>query len=99
MRTSDIGLRTSDFVLVIPKPAEPEPKRHDHSLQLRAVMPGLRQVLPVAKRIARRCPACAGLRLAIFVVTAWIGPGDVGTGDRGKETGEIFCQILARFRE
>jgi len=50
-------------------------------------------------RLSRRCPAFAGLRLAIFVVTTWIGPVDDGTGDRGEETGEIFCQILAENRE
>jgi len=49
-------------------------------------------------RFSRRCPAFAGLRLAILVVKAWIVPVDDGTGDWGGETGENFYQILAEFR-
>jgi len=45
------------------------------------------------KRLSRRCPACAGLRLAILVVKSWIVPVDGGMGDPIDGKAKILPKI------
>jgi hypothetical protein len=45
------------------------------------------------KRLSRRCPAFAGLRLAILVVKSWIVPVDSGMGDPVAGMAKILPKI------
>jgi len=42
---------------------------------------------------ARRCPACAGLRLAIFVVNGWTVPANAELGDPAERAEKILPKI------
>ena len=45
------------------------------------------------KRLSRRCPACAGLRLAIFVVNLGTVPVEGGRGDPVDGMAKILPKI------